>query len=140
MPRKVWHLHFSLRKPKVFALQILRRYLTNDDRVQKLFYCLIRKKEPCVRKFKVLARSEILGISQTDLTMMIISSDHNRSFAWNTSDMLHVSWNQNLHIQKSKLAVLFKWLCNNRYDDKQRCSWEHFHLQKMPQGQFLERQ
>ena len=61
---------FSLRKPKVFALQILRRYLMNEDRVRKLFYYLIRKKEPCVRKFEGLARSKILGISQIDLCIL----------------------------------------------------------------------
>ena len=30
----------SLRKPKVFALQILQRYLTKEGRVRKFFYCL----------------------------------------------------------------------------------------------------
>ena len=33
-------------------------------RVRKFFYCLIWIKESCVRKFKELARSKILGISQ----------------------------------------------------------------------------
>ena len=37
----------------------------NKDRVWKLFYCLIWKKEPCVRKFEGLTGSKILGISQT---------------------------------------------------------------------------
>ena len=30
--------YYSLRKPKVFALQILRRYLTKEGRVRKFFY------------------------------------------------------------------------------------------------------
>ena len=30
----------SLRKPKVFALQILQRYLTKEGRVRKFFHCL----------------------------------------------------------------------------------------------------
>ena len=32
--------YFSLRKPNVFALQILRCYLTKEGRVRKFFYCL----------------------------------------------------------------------------------------------------
>ena len=32
--------HISLRKPKVFALQILQRYLTKQGRVRKFFHCL----------------------------------------------------------------------------------------------------
>ena len=56
-----------LRKPKVFASQILRLYLTKEGRVRKIFYCLIWIKEPCVRKFEGLARSKILGISQTKM-------------------------------------------------------------------------
>ena len=31
---------YSLRKPKVFALQILQRYLTKQGRVGKFFHCL----------------------------------------------------------------------------------------------------
>ena len=58
---------FSQRKPKVFVLQILRQYLTKEGRVRKLFYCLIRIKEPCVRKYEGLTRSKILGILQTGL-------------------------------------------------------------------------
>ena len=30
---------YSLRKPKVFALQILQRYLTKEGHVRKFFYC-----------------------------------------------------------------------------------------------------
>ena len=30
----------SLRKPKVFALQILQRYLTKEGRVRSFFHCL----------------------------------------------------------------------------------------------------
>ena len=37
--RSTW-FHISLRKPKVFALQILQRYLTKEGRVQKFFHCL----------------------------------------------------------------------------------------------------
>ena len=33
--------YYSLRKPKVFPLQILRRYLTNEDRIRKLFYYIV---------------------------------------------------------------------------------------------------
>ena len=58
---------FSLRKPKVSALQILRRYLTIEGRVRKFFCNLIWIKEPCVRKFEGLAVPKILGISQTTL-------------------------------------------------------------------------
>ena len=46
--------------------QILRHYLTKEGRVGKLFYSLMRIKEPCVRKFEGLTRSKILGILQTD--------------------------------------------------------------------------
>ena len=35
----------------------------------KNFYCLMWIKEPCVRKFEGLARSKILGISQTKVTL-----------------------------------------------------------------------
>ena len=57
----------SLRKPKVFVSQILRRCLTKEGCVWKFFCCLIRIKEPCVRKFEGFARSKILGISQTKM-------------------------------------------------------------------------
>ena len=57
----------SLRKPKVFALQILRRYLRKEGRIRKFFYNLIWIKEPCVRKVEGLVRSKILGISQTNM-------------------------------------------------------------------------
>ena len=53
----------SLRK-LVFALQILRRYLTKEGRVLKSFYYLIWIKEHCVRKFEGLTRSKLFGISQ----------------------------------------------------------------------------
>ena len=58
----------SLRIPKVFALQILRRYLTKEGRVRKFFVLFNMVKEPCVRKFERLARSKVLGISQTKST------------------------------------------------------------------------
>ena len=58
---------FSLRKPKVFVSQILRHYLTKEGRFRKLFHCLIRIKEPCVRKYEGLTRSKVLGILQTVL-------------------------------------------------------------------------
>ena len=45
--------------------QILRCYLTKEGPVLKFFYCLICIKESCVRRFEGLARSKILGISQT---------------------------------------------------------------------------
>ena len=32
--------NISLRKPKVFALQILQRHLTKEGRVRKFFHCL----------------------------------------------------------------------------------------------------
>ena len=38
LPEKI--TEFSLRKPKVFALQILQRYLTKEGRVRKFFHCL----------------------------------------------------------------------------------------------------
>ena len=56
---------YSLRKPKVFALQILQRYLTKEGRIRKFFHCFVWIKEPCVRKFEGLERSKLLGISQT---------------------------------------------------------------------------
>ena len=56
---------FSLRNPKIFVSQIRRRYLTKEGPVLKFFHCLIWIKEPCIRKFEGLARSKILGISQT---------------------------------------------------------------------------
>ena len=57
---------FSLRKPKVFVSQILRHCLTKGGCIRKLFYCLIRTKEPCVKKFEGLIRLKILGILQTE--------------------------------------------------------------------------
>ena len=56
---------FSLRNPKIFLSQTRRHYLTKEGPVLKFFHCLIWIKEPCVRKFEGLARSKILGISQT---------------------------------------------------------------------------
>ena len=64
----------SLRKPKVFVPQILRHYLTKEGRVRKLFCCLIRVKEPCVRNFEGLTRSKILGILQTEYKNVLLSS------------------------------------------------------------------
>ena len=55
--------------------QILRRYLTKKGRVRKFFYCLIWIKEPCVRKFEGLARSKILGISQTTWMPWALNGD-----------------------------------------------------------------
>ena len=55
----------SLRKPKVFALQILQRYLMKQGRVRTFFPLFIWIKESCVRKFEGLERSKLLGISQT---------------------------------------------------------------------------
>ena len=66
----------SLRKPKIFALQILRLYLTKEGFVLKFFYYLIWIKEPYVRKFGALARSKILGISQT----IMLRSLHETNF------------------------------------------------------------
>ena len=60
--------YFCLRKPKVSVSQILRRYPTKESRVRKFFCCLIWIKESCVRKYEGLARSKILGISQTNFT------------------------------------------------------------------------
>ena len=34
------YANYSLRKSKVFALQILRPYLTKEGRARKFFYCL----------------------------------------------------------------------------------------------------
>ena len=62
-------VHISLRKPKVFVPQILRHYLTKEGRVQKLFYFLIRIKEPYIRTFEGLTRLKILGILQTDIML-----------------------------------------------------------------------
>ena len=62
--RSIWMAEYSLRKPKVFVLHILRRHLTKEGRVRNFFYCLIWIKEPCVQKFEGFARSKILGISQ----------------------------------------------------------------------------
>ena len=60
----------------VFVLQILRHYLTKEGRAGKLFYCLIRIKEPCVRKFEGLTRSKILGILQTIYEMTTSKQDN----------------------------------------------------------------
>ena len=60
-------LLFSLRKPKVFVSQILPHHLTKEGCVRKSFYCLVRIKEPCVRKFEAVIRSKILLILQTVL-------------------------------------------------------------------------
>ena len=57
----------SLRKPKVFVSHILRHYLTKECHVQKFFYCLIRLKKPCIRKFEGSTHSKILGILQTEI-------------------------------------------------------------------------
>ena len=64
-------LIFSLRKPKVFALQILQRYLTKEGSRSKIFPLFIWIKEPCVRKFEGLERSKLLGISQTILQQFV---------------------------------------------------------------------
>ena len=57
---------FSLRKPKVFVLQILQVTLCDKRRSHsKLFSLFIWIKEPCVRKFEGLERLKLLGISQT---------------------------------------------------------------------------
>ena len=60
-------LLFSLRKPKVFVSQILPHHLTKEGCVRKSFYCLVRIKEPCVRKFEAVILSKILLILQTVL-------------------------------------------------------------------------
>ena len=57
----------SLRKPKVFALQILQRYLTKEGRVRK-FSTVYMDKRILLSKIKGLEgleRSKLLGISQT---------------------------------------------------------------------------
>ena len=51
-----WASMISLRKPKVFTLQILQRYLTREGRVRKFFHCSYGK-EPCIGKFEGLARN-----------------------------------------------------------------------------------
>ena len=40
----IWSVDVSLRKPKVFALQILQRYLTKEGRVRKFLHCLYGEK------------------------------------------------------------------------------------------------
>ena len=59
-------MQYQSQKTQAFVLQILRRYLTKEDRFRKLFYCLIRIKEPCLRKSEGLTCSKILGILQAD--------------------------------------------------------------------------
>ena len=54
------------KKIQGFVSQILWHYLAKEGCVQKLFYCLIPIKEPCVRKYEGLPRSKILGILQTE--------------------------------------------------------------------------
>ena len=78
----VLHDVFSLRKAKVFALQILQRYLMKEDCVRKFFHCLswIWIKEPWVRKFEGLERSKLLGISQTILLLLFVTKRFNSSF------------------------------------------------------------
>ena len=71
-------LHIQSQKTQGFRVaDFLRRYLTKEDRVRNFFYCLMWIKEPCVRKFERLARSKILGISQTNISC----KDHERMFA-----------------------------------------------------------
>ena len=46
---------------------VLLYYLRKEGRVGKLFYCLTRIKEPCVRKSEGLTHSKILRILQTEI-------------------------------------------------------------------------
>ena len=55
---------FSLRKLKVFSLQILQRYLIKELRL-KIFPLFRWIKQPCIRNFEGLERSKLLQISQT---------------------------------------------------------------------------
>ena len=58
---------YQSQKTQSFCVADFATHLTKEDRVRKLFYCLIRIKEPCVGKFEGLTRSKILGILQTDI-------------------------------------------------------------------------
>ena len=49
--------------------------LAKEGCVQKLFYCLIPIKEPCVPKYEGLPRSRILGILQTETNLYITMSE-----------------------------------------------------------------
>ena len=49
-----------------------------EGSVRKLFCCLIRIKEPCIRKFKELTRPEILGILQTALKTTVEQQSNSR--------------------------------------------------------------
>ena len=46
--------------------------LVKEGCVQKLFYCLIPIKEPCVPKYEGLPRSKILGILQTETNLFYV--------------------------------------------------------------------
>ena len=66
---KIAEIFVHISEPKVFVSQILRHYLTKEGRVRKLFYCLMRIQEPCIRTFEGLTRLNIFGISQTDIML-----------------------------------------------------------------------
>ena len=81
--------------------QILRHYLTKEGRVRRLFYCLIRTKERCIRKFEGLTRSKILGILQTVISQFLSGGD-----------ALWPLMNVDLNIKiTSRLLSNFKELC-----------------------------
>ena len=60
--------------------QILRHYLTKEGRVRKFFNCLLRIKEPCVRKFEGVTSSKILGILQTVMFIVATVPDSHEFF------------------------------------------------------------
>ena len=49
--------------------------LAKEGCVQKLFYCLIQIKEPCVPKYEGLPRSKILGILQTETNLDYVMAE-----------------------------------------------------------------
>ena len=68
-------MEVTLRKPRVFALQILQCYLTKEGHVRN-FLLFIWIKEPCVRKSGGLTCSKLLGISQTEVVISLDELDN----------------------------------------------------------------
>ena len=89
---KIWYLSINVSKLSIrltylirFKWQILLQIqsqktqdfatLSDERRSRsKIFLLFIWIKEPCVRKFEGLARSKLLGISQTEIQILLVLS------------------------------------------------------------------
>ena len=95
-PLSFKHVEVSLRKPNVFALQILQHYLTKENRVRKFSHCLYGRKNLVfenlkgshVRNFlgfpklKCFDTSKCLKLNRPRLRSLSIVLEHGFSIAW----------------------------------------------------------